>query len=803
VLKRALGKFALFCYRHGAATLLVAGLGVVVAALGASRLALDPDISELLPASHASVKNLETLRRRFGGVGNVVVLIRGATPEKRHALADQLGAEIERLPSVSYVEARRPTDFFEDRALYYLDKPDLETVAERLEARRRYDVQRAQLDLDDTPPPPVDLSDIRAKYEAKLERVAGSGGPRTRYYEDAGEVAVFARPTELASNLAFARRVVADIEGVIARNPPAQIDPGLQVELGGRYKKRVDLAAVLGRDLAFTGGLALILVLGYVWFHFRRLLAVALVMAPLLIGLEFVYGIAGFGFGTLNVLTAFVGAILLGIGIDNGIHLLGRYEEARGRGASGERAIVVACSEAGRVSLAAALTTASAFGCLALSDFRAFREFGVLAAAGMLLVLLSYLTLLPAALGLFARYLPRLSGPNATLGLPFVRGMMAKSPWLAAGLLLAFLGFSAFAPFVRFDADFASLDRANLPSFHSDARVNRLLGRSQTPLVLLAANEAEAGRAAEGLRARMASLGSHATIGSIASFGELLPADQPVKRAIVERIARVLADVDPAALAPAERADFERLNRMAQAVPFGAADLPVAVRKPFEARDGSGPAHFVLAFPSVSMSDAKAVRSLAGQLTDIEAGPGVKLTAVGEPMLMADILGIVERDAPRILFLTVLLVVLALRVTGGSFRVALLSLLPAVLTLTVSAGVLALLGIDLNYLNMVMLPIFLGIGVDDGMHIVTRAFDGDPIEMVWRHTGWDIFGAILTDLFGFGSLALAQHPGLVSLGVVALVGLTVNMIACVFFLPAALCAVLRVPPGGRRLLTPS
>jgi uncharacterized protein len=210
------------------------------------------------------------------------------------------------------------------------------------------------------------------------------------------------------------------------------------------------------------------------------------------------------------------------------------------------------------------------------------------------------------------------------------------------------------------------------------------------------------------------------------------------------------------------------------------------VRKPFEARDGSGPAHFVLAFPSVSMSDARAVRSLARQLTDIDAGSGAKLSAVGEPMLMADILSIIERDAPRILLLTIVLVVLALRVTGGSFRVALLSLLPAVLTLSVTAGALALLGIPLNYLNMVMLPIFIGIGVDDGMHVVTRAFDGDPIETVWRHTGWDIFGAILTDLFGFGSLALAQHPGLVSLGVVALVGLTVNMIACVLFLPAML-----------------
>ena len=99
---------------------------------------------------------------------------------------------------------------------------------------------------------------------------------------------------------------------------------------------------------------------------------------------------------------------------------------------------------------------------------------------------------------------------------------------------------------------------------------------------------------------------------------------------------------------------------------------------------------------------------------------------------------------------------------------------------------LSLLGMELNYLNMVMLPILLGIGVDDGMHIVTRVAEGEALETVWRHTGWNIFGAILTDMFGFGSLALAAHPGLASFGRVALVGLAMNLLICVVLLPAFL-----------------
>src|SRR5262245_58558632 len=87
VLKRALGRIAVLCFRHGVRTLLAAVVLAGIAAVGASRLKLDPDLSELLPPWYDSVENLEALRKRFGGVGNVVVVARGGTPEARRAFA--------------------------------------------------------------------------------------------------------------------------------------------------------------------------------------------------------------------------------------------------------------------------------------------------------------------------------------------------------------------------------------------------------------------------------------------------------------------------------------------------------------------------------------------------------------------------------------------------------------------------------------------------------------------------------------------------------------------------------------------
>ncbi|HEX2879807.1 MAG TPA: MMPL family transporter [Polyangiaceae bacterium] len=294
----------------------------------------------------------------------------------------------------------------------------------------------------------------------------------------------------------------------------------------------------------------------------------------------------------------------------------------------------------------------------------------------------------------------------------------------------------------------------------------------------------------------MTELGNAATIGQVTSVHDLVPDDQLEKQPILRRIGHLLSRINPSDLTQEERDRAERLERMAAATPFVLNDLPDAVKKQFEPRDiALGPGHFVLAYPTVSMGEASAVRQLAGQLRDFEIGAGVRLSAAGEPMILADILEIVQRDAPRILSFILVLVLLALRVMAGSLKLALLSLFPAVLTVAATAGLLAVLRIELNYLNMIMLPILLGIGVDDGMHVVTRVAAGEPLIRVWAHTGWDIFGAIITDIFGFGVLAFASHPGLASLGKVAIVGLCVNLVACVVFLPALLAVTAKGAPN--------
>lgn len=804
-LGRTIAHIAGLSYRNPIFSLVLVGLITALGGVATSRLSLDPDVTQLLPPHYESVRDVDELREHFGGVGYVVLLLEGGTQQERRDLADRLGPRLEQLDTVSYVEIEPPAAYLKKKALWLFEKDDLETLQKRVQDRYHYEINRQFLDLDDEEPPVVQVDDLAKKFADKWGQGEGSSATGAEeksafeiasYYEDEERLAVFVRPTELASNLQFSQRVVEEVEGIIAEVQSAQPESQVQIALTGRYKKRVDLQEVLGEDLARTGILSMSLVAAYVAFHFRRFSAVLLLMLPLNAGLILSYGLAGAWFGSLNILTSFLGAILLGIGIDNGIHILGRVQEEEARGTPREEAIRIAFRDAGRVSLAAATTTACAFACLTWTDFRAFREFGWLTAVGVLLVLFCYIGALPALLRIAARFKSKPAPlPQHLPGTGWMQ-RYAATVFAVIGVLCLLAGTQMTR--VSFNADFSKLDHADLPSFHLDHEVTKILGRSQTPLVIFTQDKDEARLTAEQVRSQMQQLGEARTIGEVSTLPEILPDDIPEKREILADIRRMLSRVADEGLDPKLKKDLPVLREMVETSPPALDELPESIRHALEPKSKDFDRSMVLLYPSVSMGDAEAVQRLSDQVRHIELPTGQQVRTAGESMVLSDILTLIANDGPRILLATLLFVLVMLRITLGSTRLALIAAVPALFTIIATLGALAVMGIELNPLNIIIMPILLGIGVDDGAHFVARLEDGTPLDRVWGHTGADVTGAILTDIFGFGVLAFAAHPGLASLGKVAIVGLSMNLILCVVVLPAVLELVPLVGPAHPR-----
>tara|TARA_R110002096_G_scaffold423452_1_gene630583 strand:+ start:44868 stop:47774 length:2907 start_codon:yes stop_codon:yes gene_type:complete len=783
---RALAALATAAYRKPLIASLLIVLATALLGTGATRLRINPDLSELLPRSFDSVQNLDALRTEFGGIGHLTIVCDGENPEALRAFADALAKSIESLETVRYVDHKRPVDFFSDRALYYLDLADVEVIRDRFAARELYERLHANplyVDFDEDGPPVLDFTDIRAKYEEFGDPDAeppeayfiGSGGKR---------LVLFVKPTQLASDLDFAKQLIADVQEQITATGPATFDPKMTVELSGRYKKRTDMQAVVQRDLRTASLLALALMLGYLGLHFRRATSVVLVFVPLIIGLTWTYGLAGWTLGTLNILTAFVGTILLGVGIDVGIHVLDRAEHERSRG--GVEAVRAAFGRTGQAAAIASLTTVAGFASLALSDFRVFREFGILSSSGLLLVLVSYLVCLPVLLRLRDQVQRKDVSAKAAHFPP--AGFIVKfSPWGFWLCAVGIFGALTWVSSARFNYDFGSLETRDLRSYQLDTEVNELLGHSQTPLVLMTKTTAAAKLAAGELRERSKKRGEASGIDRVTTSAEIVPANQAAKAIILKSLSETLLLIDPETLEEDERVQLIDLERRVKMAPFTEADLPDSVRRSFHAVDGSG--DFVLILPGISLTDGAKIRGLADELRDLPVTEGASpetRSATGEAMVLADVLDSVFQETPRSIVIAFSAIFLALWILLGRLRSAFLCMLPAVVTVACTIGLMPLFGLEFNYLNIIVLPVLLGMGVDGGAHILGRITDQGDVEKGLRLAGHSVVGALITTALGFVALLGASHPGLASIAKLALLGLGINIVATVVFLPAVI-----------------
>ncbi|MBW2700401.1 MAG: MMPL family transporter [Deltaproteobacteria bacterium] len=751
---------------------------------------LDADMTALLPKDAESVKNLDGVAERFGGLGHLVIVGMNAEPEALRRFVDDLVPRLQSLEDVRYVDHKSPVDFFRDRALYFADSKDLIELEQRIRDRIRWEKKDRNplfVSLEETKPPSLDFSDLRARMDARadIDLLSVAEGEGYFLYPKTRRVLLMVKPSFLAADMDRSLKLIEQVEEIIGDMDLSAYGPDMQVGLTGRYKKRPELQAHMTANLQRSSYLALGLMLLVLVFHFRRFAAVFLVIFPLALSLVWTLGLASLCFGQLNILTGLVAAILLGLGIDHGIHLLGRYESERGRVEAGE-ALGLTFMHTGRAVVVAGLTTLAAFVAISLSDFRAFHEFGLVAAFGISLAVFAFTFVLPAMLGLAEGFgwRPR------KLSLA-----QSGSPLLSAGparlILFALVSIVLAAPFffvtgLRFDYDFGSMEAPSLPSYRLDREVNGLLGFSEAPLVVLADNTEQEERVTQSLRERKRAAGADSTIKLVLSASRLVPAAQGEKAELLTDLQRTLKKVRKDGLSREMLSDLSRLEQMASARPFGRQDLPPEVLRQFGlgAEDPSKGA--VLIYPAISTRDGRAVRRFAREVSDLRLTDGGQVAVAGEAMILAELLELLIEEAPPLVLLTLALVFLTLWLLLGRLRDALLSLLPAAITLVAVCGLLPLAHVKVTYLSIIFFLVLLGISVDGGVHLVTRLRDNPNDPAAFLDSGRAVSGAILTSALAFGTLFFADHQGLFSVAQLMIMGLMVNVLACLVILPGIL-----------------
>ncbi|WP_241758488.1 efflux RND transporter permease subunit [Myxococcus landrumensis] len=788
--EQGLGALAACGHRH---PLLALGLALALAAVGgvlSLNLRLNANLVDLLPRSFASVQALGELETRFGALGWVAVVGEGTDAASLRRFADDMTPKLEKLPGVRFVEKERTGAFFRDKALYFLSEEDLREVYRRLDARLTWEKQQANplyVSLVDEPPPSLDFSDLEARY-------LGAGGHKLSastddYYLDAaaGRVVVLVKPEMTSADLSYSRKIVDQVNALLDAQDLSKYGPGFQVHITGTFQKKLDQQKQIVRDIAVSSVVATVLMLLYLVFHFRGAMAVGLVLTPVGVGLAWTYGLVAVLYGQVNLLTGFLGAILGGLGVEHGIHLVGRYLHLRSEGESSEQATRESFTHTGGAALVSALVAALTFFVLGTSRLRAFREFGVIAGIGMVVLIAAYVMVLPALLGLTARWGWKARRAAVTSReSPAGRMLVRHSAIVTAISVVLVVGLLTQVRRVRFDYDFGTLEDQDLPSFVLDQQVNQIIGYSQTPVVVLTRDTQEEHAMASALAQRQRERGDSSTIDFVASLSSLVPQDQVRKQAVLRDISQLLDKVPLERLNPRQREQLTELRKQTHARPFTMEDLPTSVRQQFMGRQGT-PGSFVLVYPAVNQSDGQAVRALAREVRGVTPPGGGQVSAAGEAMVMADILDLVTHEAPLILGGTTLVVLLAMWMTLGGLRMAVLCLAPTVVSLLSLIGLMPLIGMEFNYLNILIIPVLIGTTVDAGVHLLTRLVSpGSDFVAVYSETGRAIAGGLLTSAMGFGALFLARHPGLNSVGVLATLGFATNLLVMLVAFPALL-----------------
>jgi hypothetical protein len=815
-------KYVRWILAHGAWVWALALLLFVPAAAHTVRLYahLRSDFEQLLPRDSPSVKAVDELRARMEGLVYLGVLVDVGTAANLPAgerLLDDLATRVRAYPPELVAAARvgdkEERDFLEKHAPLYAELPDLVTIKTRIEARRDYEVSHAlgtNLD-DDEPPPPVDFSDLKAKYEAR----AGGGKTTEGRYSSAElrstllliEVSHQGQSAGSHAAKEVLERVKAD---VAALGGPSKYAPGMSLGYTGDVAITVEETEALMADLSLSSVLVLFAVGAVLFYYFRWWTSLPVLLLPLLVATALAFGVAAlppFSVLELNSNTAFLGSIIVGNGINPGIILLARYVEERRRGLDVERALAIAVPQSMAGTVSASFAAAASYAALSVTQFQGFRQFGFVGGLGMVLAWsLTYLLVPPLLRWLDrAPSLPPVS--EGTLGQATVGAVRRlRLPILIGAALLTALSLSTIRRFnnSNIETDFSRLRRADTwknGEGYWGTKMNDLLGAYLTPLVVLTSDEAGARQAATAVRALADSPEGGGIIARVHTLDDVLPTGQAAKLAEVKQIRAALTPKLRARLDPEQKKQVERLLGPENLGPISLADLPRTFTTALRERDGSvGKAILVYPKPTAELWQGPKlvafVDGLRAAVAQGQKGPVPRL-AGGLPVT-ADIVRSMNTDGPRVTlaaFLGVVAVVLAIFRWRATTAWVLGALLLGVLWL---AGLTGMLGIKINFANFIAFPITFGIGVDYAVNVISR-YDQERDRGVLAavaSTGAAVGLCSATTIIGYSSLLVADNRALFLFGLLAVLGEFACLTAAVLVLPALLLSREGQPAGS-------
>ena len=803
------------------------GLALVLTGLlgvSAARLRVDTDLVSLLPSDGEHTGAYREFLQRFGGLEEVYVVLGFAQevpPSKAREVAVASGVLLEALgwletqlaDSDVFSEIRTGVTVEDEEfvlqwvvpsAVYLVGASGFNDLLSRMNEegmRERAAVLRRQI----SSPLGAGLSELLLRdplgLAQELSQAASSSGLATDAFTgafispDEQAALVVATPAGGELSSGNGRRILAlmdEVEAGLAEKFDPEGALGIELRpLGGPLYAAWDETAIR-RDLEVTLTVSLGL----------SLLALALGLRSLGIPVVAALTLGGAGIWTVGLLqlvggrvTALsfgFGAVLIGLGVDALIHGAGRWRQA------GSLSIAKAVGEAGPAILVALGTTACAFFTLRVASLRLVREVGLLVSIGLVAVLVaSLLVAVPFAAWAERRPregLPTSRGSDGTAALlaPWLRrgperliDVAVRRPlWTLGAFGLLFLTSGFFARDLRIEGQLGGLRPADHPAVATEIELFERfgIGADSVQLMVVGSDLDEAlGRC----RVLVDQVQASADLGvkvtapcEILAGGAGAEQRQGVLEALpLEQLSLTLeAELRNEGLNPlAFQEGIEGVRRLAEGPMRPASEVwPLWVRRQV-AEDSEGVSLLV----NVRVPNPETVSELRRRVDSPDVA-WASSALVGKDLETG-----ARRDLRVLGLLSVLVVGVVLLVSyRGRLGGVVLAAVPVAFGTLASAGGLVMFGQKLDLLGVAVLPILLGIGIDDGIHATLSSSSTRSLTSSVRHIAPAMTLTTVTTVLGFGSLSLSQIPSLANAGILVAGGVATCWLATLLVLPA-------------------
>jgi hypothetical protein len=622
--------------------------------------------------------------------------------------------------------------------------------------------------------------------------------------------------------------------------------PGLNVGITGEPVLDYDEMTQSKKDITLASIVSLVLCALIFIYGYNEIGRPVKATICLVIGLGYTLAFTTLTIGHLNILTITFVPMLIGLGIDFGVHLITRYEEELRHGKTAEAALTKAMVFTGQGIFTGALTTAGAFLAMYFTNFKGIQEMGIICGGGLLVCFIPMMTMLPVML---LRGQQNVIDHQVTEDATRARieNIWLQRPVLVMGITAGLCVAALFgARKVYFDYNLIKMQSPSLPSVMFE---QKLLDSADKSL-LYGAVIADSLTNAVDLMEKIRKLPTVADI-EPPFYGDFL-ADQSEKLKLVGQIKQEIAplqfntpDTQPVKIYELSRTLYGLSGYLGNALEEVGNSEPALTRQLVSLRQaienlrkamlqGNSPAldehanklaqfqHALFAdlietFQILQHQDDRAplrVEDLPPALRDRFVGVTGKLllqvypredvwqrdqqekfvtalqkvapNVTGTPVQLYYYETLLKDSYVQAAWYSLAAIALMVFFHFRSLGAVILSLLPVGIGTLWLTGLMGWFDIPINLANIMTLPLVIGIGVTNGVHILNRFAEERTPGILARSTGKAVLVSGLTAIAGFGSLILAKHRGIQSLGCVMAAGIAMCMIAGLTFLPALL-----------------